>query len=97
MKKKSLPGSTSNNKMVVCKFGATTWKLFIRKKIEGKISSSLENPDSREGCPRGVMVKAMDFGIGKGVAPSPKHWCSSYLKGNLQVTLDYSRQQQRLV
>ena len=26
---------------------------------------------------------------GKGVAPSPTPWCSSYWKGNLQVTLDY--------
>ena len=29
---------------------------------------------------------------GKRVAPSPKHWCSSYRKGCLRVTLDYSRQ-----
>ena len=28
----------------------------------------------------------------KGVAPSPKHWCSSYRKGSLRVTLDYGRQ-----
>ena len=27
---------------------------------------------------------------GKGVAPSPTTWCSSYQKGSLQVTLDYS-------
>ena len=26
---------------------------------------------------------------GKGVAPSPTPWCSSYWKGSLQVTLDY--------
>ena len=30
---------------------------------------------------------------GKGVAPSPTPWCSSYRKGNLRVTLDYGRQQ----
>ena len=29
---------------------------------------------------------------GKGVAPSPKPWCSSYRKGSLRVTLDYGRQ-----
>ena len=28
----------------------------------------------------------------KGVAPSPTHWCSSYRKGSLRVTLDYDRQ-----
>ena len=28
----------------------------------------------------------------EGVAPSPTHWCSSYLKGSLRVTLDYGRQ-----
>ena len=28
----------------------------------------------------------------KGVAPSPTHWCSSYWKGSLRVTLDYGRQ-----
>ena len=29
---------------------------------------------------------------GKGVAPSPTPWCSSYRKGNLWVDLDNSRQ-----
>ena len=29
---------------------------------------------------------------GKGVAPFPTPWCSSYWKGSLWVTLDYSRQ-----
>ena len=29
----------------------------------------------------------------EGVAPSPTHWCSSYRKGSLRVTLDYGRQQ----
>ena len=29
---------------------------------------------------------------GKGVAPSPTPWCSSYQKGSLRVTLDYGRQ-----
>ena len=28
----------------------------------------------------------------EGVAPSPTHWCSSYWKGSLWVTLDYGRQ-----
>ena len=28
----------------------------------------------------------------EGVAPSPTSWCSSYRKGSLRVTLDYSRQ-----
>ena len=28
----------------------------------------------------------------KGVAPSPTHWCCSYRKGSLRVTLDYGRQ-----
>ena len=30
---------------------------------------------------------------GKGVAPSPTPWCSSYRKGRLRVTLDYGCQQ----
>ena len=29
---------------------------------------------------------------GKGVAPSPTPWCSSYRKGSLRVTLEYRRQ-----
>ena len=29
---------------------------------------------------------------GKGAAPSPTLWCSSYQKGSLQVTLNYGRQ-----
>ena len=29
---------------------------------------------------------------GKGVVPSPTPWCSSYRKGSLQLTLNYSRQ-----
>ena len=29
---------------------------------------------------------------GKGVAPSPTPWCSSYQKGSLWVTLEYGRQ-----
>ena len=29
---------------------------------------------------------------GKGVAPSPTPWCSSYRKGRLRLTLDYGRQ-----
>ena len=33
---------------------------------------------------------------GKGVAPSPTHWCSSCRKGSLRVPLDYGRQQQPL-
>ena len=28
----------------------------------------------------------------EGVVPSPTHWCSSYRKGSLRVTLDYGRQ-----
>ena len=28
----------------------------------------------------------------EGVAPSPTHWCSSYRKESLRVTLDYGRQ-----
>ena len=28
---------------------------------------------------------------GKGVTPSPTHWCSKYRKGSLLVTLDYGR------
>ena len=30
--------------------------------------------------------------LGKGVAPSPTPWCSSYWKGSLQVTLGYGHQ-----
>ena len=29
---------------------------------------------------------------GKGLAPSPTHWCCSYRKGSLRITLDYGRQ-----
>ena len=32
---------------------------------------------------------------GKGVAPFPTPWCSSYRKGSLWVTLDYGRQLMR--
>ena len=28
----------------------------------------------------------------EGVAPSPTHWCSSYRKRSLRVTIDYGRQ-----
>ena len=30
--------------------------------------------------------------LGKGVAPSPTPWCSSYQKGSLQIILDYGHQ-----
>ena len=33
----------------------------------------------------------------EGVAPSPTHWCSSYRKGSLRVTLDSGRQLYLLV
>ena len=33
----------------------------------------------------------------EGVAPSPTHWCSSYRKGSLRVTLDYGRQPYLLI
>ena len=33
-----------------------------------------------------------NFTPGKGVAPSPIPWCSSYRKGSLRFTLDYGRQ-----
>ena len=29
---------------------------------------------------------------GKGVAPFPTSWCSSYLNGSFRIALDYSRQ-----
>ena len=39
-----------------------------------------------------VWIKVKWVDPGKGVAPSPTPWCSSYRKGSLQVTLDYSHQ-----
>ena len=39
-----------------------------------------------------VRIKGKVVQSRKGVAPSPTHWCSSYRKGSLRVTLDYGRQ-----
>ena len=39
-----------------------------------------------------VWIKGKWSNPGKGVAPSPTPWCSSYQKGSLRVTLDYGRQ-----
>ena len=39
-----------------------------------------------------VRVKGKVEQSREGVAPSPTPWCSSYRKGSLRVTLDYSRQ-----
>ena len=39
-----------------------------------------------------VRIKCKVVNPGKGVAPSPTPWCSSYRKGSLWVTLDYGRQ-----
>ena len=39
-----------------------------------------------------VQIKGKVEKSGKGVAPSPTLWCSSYRKGSLRVTLDYGHQ-----
>ena len=39
-----------------------------------------------------VQIKGKVEQSREGVAPSPTHWCSSYGKGSLRVTLDYGRQ-----
>ena len=39
-----------------------------------------------------VQIKGKVEQSREGVAPSPTHWCSSYRKGSLRVTLDYGRQ-----
>ena len=39
-----------------------------------------------------VRIKSKVEQSKKGVAPSLTHWCSSYRKGSLRVTLDYGRQ-----
>ena len=39
-----------------------------------------------------VRIKGKVEQSSEGVAPSPTHWCRSYRKGSLQVTLDYGRQ-----
>ena len=39
-----------------------------------------------------VRIKGKVERPGKGVAPFPTPWCSSYRKGSLRVTLDYGRQ-----
>ena len=39
-----------------------------------------------------VRIKIKRSNAGKGVAPSPTPWYSSYRKGSLRVTLDYGRQ-----
>ena len=41
---------------------------------------------------RNYKVRVKWSNPGKGVAPSPTPWCSSYRKGSLRVTLDYGRQ-----
>ena len=38
------------------------------------------------------IVNIVNFCTVKGVAPSPTHQCSRYLKGSLRVALDDSRQ-----
>ena len=38
------------------------------------------------------VLKVKWINPGKGVAPSPTPWCSSYWKGSLLVALDYGRQ-----
>ena len=40
-----------------------------------------------------VRIKGKVGQSGKGVTPSSTPWCSSYRKGSLRVTLDYSHQQ----
>ena len=37
-----------------------------------------------------LWIKGKVGNPGKGVAPSPTSWCSSYWKGNLQVTIIYN-------
>ena len=39
-----------------------------------------------------VRIKGKVEQSSEGVAPSPTHWCSSYRKESLQVTLDYGHQ-----
>ena len=39
-----------------------------------------------------VRIKVKGSNPGKGVAPSPTPWCSSYWKGSLLVALDYGHQ-----
>ena len=39
-----------------------------------------------------VRIKSKVEQSREGVAPSPTHWCSSYRKGSLRVTLDYGCQ-----
>ena len=37
------------------------------------------------------MIKGKWSNPGKGLTPSPTHWCRSYRKGSLRVTIDYGR------
>ena len=39
-----------------------------------------------------VKIEVKWSNLGKGVAPSPTPWSSSYQKGSLRVTLDYDRE-----
>ena len=41
---------------------------------------------------RNIYIYRYITGHWLGSAPSPTHWCSSYRKGSLRVTLDYGRQ-----
>ena len=67
----------------------------------GSISRSSHTKDSKKWylMPPCLTLSIIRYGLrvkwrnpGKGVAPSPTLWCSSYRKGSLRVTLDNDRQ-----
>ena len=59
----------------------------IRKTQKMVLDTSLLNTQHYK-----VRIKGKVEQSREGVAPSPTHWCSSYRKGSLRVTLDYGRQ-----
>ena len=59
----------------------------IRKTQKMVLNASLLNTQHYK-----VRIKGKVEQSREGVAPSPTHWCSSYRKGSLRVTLDYGRQ-----
>ena len=72
----SIPGHTKDSK-----------KKKKKKEKKKVLDASLLNTEHYK-----VRIKGKVEQSREGVAPSPTHWCSSYRKGSLRVTLDYGRQ-----
>ena len=85
---------TRNSQIDVCKLLLLDRKTWVQSQVE-----SYQRLKKWYLMPPCLTLSIIRYGSwvkwsnpGKGVAPSPTPWCSSYRKGNLRVTLDYSRQ-----